>query len=167
MQTLAISLQNRGREGEPLPPVFPQLERMGAKPRRGQVTMVAGAPGGGKSAFMSFYALHLDYTGYGDKVPGLYFSADSDMMTFGKAALASIMGIHVNKAEALLDANDPTAWAKLEDAASHLWVSFQAAPSPRDIREEVDAFAYAYGDYPAFIVVDNLMDVDASGGGED
>lgn len=122
--------------------------------------MVAGAPGGGKSALMSFYALH-------QKLPGLYFSADSDMGTFGKSALASVMGIHVNAAEKLLDAGDQTAWQHLHDAASHLWVSFQAAPSPRDIREEVDAFAYSYGDWPAYIVVDNLMDVDASGGGED
>lgn len=129
--------------------------------------MVAGAPGGGKSAFMSFYAIHLDWTGYGDKVPGIYFSCDSDVGTFGKCAVASALGIHVNKAEQLLDQKDPEAMDRLQEATEHMWVSFQPAPTPRDIREEVDAFAYTYGDWPAWIVVDNLMDVDSSGGGED
>lgn len=167
MQTLALSLKNRGKEGDPLPAVFPKLEAMGAKIRRGQVTMVAGAPGGGKSALTSFWALHLDYTGFGDRVPGMYFSADCDKMTFGKGAVASVLGIHSNEAEKLLTSGDEKAWAALEELTDHLWVSFQEGPNCGDIRDEVDAFAYAHGDWPAFIVVDNLMDIDAQGVGED
>ena len=167
MQTLSLNLKNRGREGDPLPGVFHQLEVMGAKIRRSQVTMIAGGPGAGKSALTSYWALHLDYTGQGDRVPGMYFSMDCDKMTFGKAAVASVLGIHTNKAEQLLAAGDPEAWGKLEELTDHLWMSFQEGASPRDIREEVDAFAYAYGDWPAFIVIDNLMDVDASGAMDD
>lgn len=140
---------------------------MGAHIRRGQVTMVAGAPGGGKTALISHWARHVDWTGQGDGVAGIYFSADSDKMTFGKAAVANALNIHVNEAEKMLEAKDPKAFSALSKATDHMWITFQAAPSPRDIREEVDAFAYAYGDWPAWIVVDNLMDVDASGGGDD
>lgn len=94
-------------------------------------------------------------------------SADCDRMTFGKGAVASVMNIHSNKAEQLLTSGDAEAWEKLEELTDHLWISFQEGPSPRDIREEVDAYAYTNGEWPTYLVVDNLMDVDASGGGED
>lgn len=128
--------------------------------------MIAGAPGGGKSAMASFWALHLPEIN-GSKPRGIYLSADCDKLTFGKSAVASALNIHVNEAEKKLNENDPAAWAKLDEMSDHMWMSFQEGPSPRDIREEVDAFAYATGGWPEFLVVDNLMDVDAHGGGDD
>lgn len=165
MQTLSLSLLNREDEGRALPPVFRQLEILGAKARGGQVTMIAGPDSVGKSALMSFWARNLIEDG--DYLPGLYFSADSDKMTFGKAALAGAMDIHTNEAERLITANDRDAMRLLDERAGHMWVSFQSDPSPGDIRLEVEAFAHAYGSWPRWVVVDNLMDVDATGGGED
>lgn len=167
MQTLSLALKNRGEEGEPLPSVFRQLDFLGVKFRRGWLHLIAGAPGGGKSALTSFLSFMMDRTGFGDRVPTLYFSADNDKLTFGCAAVAAAMNIHTNEAEKRLEAGDPELYAVLDDVTSHLWVSFDAAPSPEDIREELDAFATVYGDWPQFVVVDNLMDVDASGGGID
>ncbi len=165
MQTLSLSLRSRGEEGEPLPPVFHQLETLGAKFRRGWLHLIAAAPGGGKSALTSFLALSLDYTGYGDKVPGLYISPDNDVLTWGKNALAFATEAHVNTAEEQLVELDDDVVSKLDEASDHLWISFQPSPTPFDIRQEVDAFAAVYGEWPHFIVVDNLMDVDGTGGG--
>lgn len=165
MQTLSLALKNRGEEGEPLPPVFEQLDVLGVKFRRGWLHLIAGAPGGGKSALTSYMSFLMDYTGQGDKVPTLYFSADNDKLTFGCAAVAAALNIHTNEAEKRLEQNDPEAYAILDQFTGHLWVSFEAAPTVRDIREEIDAFATVYGDWPHFLVVDNLMDVDGSGGG--
>lgn len=167
MQTLSLSLRNRGDEGQPLPPVFKQLDTMGVKFRRGWLHLVAGAPGGGKSAMLSFLALNLDYTGFGDRVPTLYISPDNDVMTWGKNALAFAKSEHVNDAEKELNENDDSTYDLLDERTDHLWVSFQAGPSPRDIIEEIDAFATVYGDWPHLIVIDNLMDIDATGGGND
>lgn len=49
LQTIGLTLRAKGKEGESLPAVFHQLERIGAKIRRGQVTLVAGAAGAGKA----------------------------------------------------------------------------------------------------------------------
>jgi len=169
VQTLSLALQNRGEEGEPLPSVFQQLDALGVKFRRGWLHLIAGAAGGGKSAISSFMALNMDYShGHGTgRVPTLYFSADNDKLTFGCAAVAAAMDIHTNQAEKLLEIGDPEAFALLEELTAHLWVSFEPSPTPLDIREEIDAFATVYGDWPHVVVIDNLMDVDASGGGID
>lgn len=166
MQTLSHSLRNLGQEGEPLPTVFSQLERQGFHFRRGWVHLIAGAPGCGKSALSTFLSLSLQYPD-GPQVPGLYFSPDNDKMTWGKAAIAKAKNIHVNQAEKMLSDNNPDAWEALSATSNHLWISFQASPTPADIREEIDAFAYVYGDWPHCIWIDNIMDVDASAGADD
>lgn len=167
MQTLALALKNKGAEGEPFPPVFWQLERAGVKFRRGWTHLIVAAPGAGKSALSSFWAQSVGSGEPSGRPPILYFSPDNDKLTWGKGAVAKALGIHVNEAEKRLERGDPEVWQALEENTSHLWVSFQSNPSPRDIREEVDAFAYTYGDWPQAIFIDNLMDIDASGGGPD
>ncbi len=167
MQTLSLALRNRGEEGEPLPAVFQQLDLLGVKFRRGWLHLIAGAPGGGKSAITSFLAFMMDYSGFGDRVPTLYFSADNDKLTFGCAAAAAAMGIHTNEAEERLEDGDPEILEAIDAATSHLWVSFEAAPTLEDIYHEINAFATVYGDWPHMIVMDNLMDVDARGSGID
>lgn len=136
--------------------MFPQLEREGVKFRRGQVTLVAAAPGGGKSALATTLAL---YAG----APTIYFSADSDKMTFGSRIMASALQIFLSEAEELLLNKDETALRKLDEFTNHIWVNFDPSPTPKDIDEEIDCFAYIYGDYPHLVVVDNLMDVSLYG----
>ena len=166
MQTIGLNLRAKGREGEPLPPVFHQLESYGAKIRRGQVTLVGAAPGGGKSALATTVALFSDYTGFGDRVPTLYFSADSDKMTFGARAMAAVLDISLREAEEKLLVKDEETLQKLDELTDHIWVNFDPSPTPRDIDEEIDCFAYIYGEYPHLVVVDNLMDVGLYGSDE-
>lgn len=165
MQTLGLALTSRGDEGEPLPSLFKQFQQLGIYFRRGWLHLVAGAPGGGKSALLSYLALHNHYYD-GTPVPTLYFSADNDKMTFGCAAISSTLGIHTNVAEEKIERGDDDVIDVLDKSTDHLWVSFEAAPSPNDIRMEIDAFATVYGEYPHMIVVDNLVDVQADMVGE-
>jgi len=162
-QTIGLSLRAKGREGEALPAVFHQLEDVGAKIRRGQVTLIAGAPASGKSAIATQIALFSDYTGHGDRVPTLYFSADSDKTTFGSRAAASALDIRLSEAEEAILNKDEEVLTELDALTDHMWVNFDCAPTPKDIDAEVDCFAYIYGEYPHLIVIDNLMDVSLYG----
>lgn len=165
MQTLGLLLRSKSKEGTPLPGVFKQLEDLGAKVRRGQVTLIGAAPGGGKSALATFLALKMQYPD-GSRVPTIYFSADSDRGTFGSRAMSSALEMHVREAEKLIAERDEDTLKSLDKLTNHMWLDFNAAPTPRDIDEEVEAFAHSYGDYPHLIVIDNLMDVASGGDGD-
>jgi KaiC/GvpD/RAD55 family RecA-like ATPase len=155
--TLALAMKASGEEGQPLPVVFPQLEEIGAKPRRGSITLVCAAPGGGKSAWMSEYAINL---ALGEtKLRGMYFSADTDRMTLGKRAAAGILQCTTDEAEEWLKDRDHEIWDKMDQATNHIWTCFDAGLTLTDIEQEIQAYAYVNGEYPEFIVVDVLMNV--------
>lgn len=162
MQNLKLALQARGQEGEPLPPVFGSLDRMGAKFRRGQVTLLAGASGGGKSAFAIYQATRLAYDEF-TSVPSLYFSADCDRITVAQTILAGVMKKPLYQCEELLDLNDEAALGVLDRATEHVWWNFQSSPSVGDILKEIEAYQFVHGESPHHIIVDNLMDVLAEG----
>lgn len=164
MANLALAMRARGSEGEAIPSVFRQLEMLGAKIRRGQVTLIAAAPGGGKSAVATHIAVNADYTGQGDGVPTLYFSADSDRMTLGTRVAAGIFGRNLMDVEKLLAQNDPEVWAAIEEATKHISWNFDPSPSLMEIDEEIEAYAVVHGEYPHLIVIDNLMDVTGADG---
>lgn len=132
--------------------MFQQLADVGAHIRRGQVTLVGSAPGGGKSGLLTKISMDA-------KVPTLYFSADSDKGTFGIRVVSAAAGVMTHAAEELLLERDEDAMASVDEATSHMWVNFDSAPAPKDIADETDVFANIYGGYPELIVVDNLMDV--------
>lgn len=158
MLTLALAMRASSGEGEPLPPVFPQLEAIGAKPRKGAITLISAAPGGGKSAFMSEYAINLvDETGA--KLRGMYFSADTDRMTLGKRAAAGILQCTTEQSEEWLKDKDHEIWQAMDSATNHIWTTFDAGLSLSDIESEVKAYAFVNGEYPEFLVIDVLMNV--------
>jgi len=158
MKTVSLALKSIGDEGQPLPAVFRGLHQLGAEIRRGQVTLIAAASGGGKSTLATYLSLSMNY-GNGSKVPTLYFSADSDRMTFGKRVAASVLRSYSAEAERLITERNQEFLNKLDEETRHMWVSFDEAPTPVDIDTEVNSFALVYGQFPHLIVVDNLMDV--------
>lgn len=164
MQTLSLALRNKGEEGEPLPTVFKQLDALGVKFRRGWLHLIGAAPGGGKSALMSFMSLVMRDDD-NQPIPTLYFSADNDILTFSCAAGAVALQTHTTDIEERIEYGDPDVVDAIESFTKHLWINFDAAPTPQDIHEELLAFANVYGDWPHLIVVDNLMDVEGSSGG--
>lgn len=165
MQSLSLAMRATKERGAPLPVVFKGLGDLGALFRRGQTSLICAAPGGGKSAIATHLALFQDYTGEGDFVPTMYFSADSDEATLGDRATAAIVRKDTMTVHDLLQKGDPTTWQAQEDATNHIWMNFDPGPSIDYIANEVDAYCYATGSYPHMIVIDNIMNVNAGGGG--
>lgn len=159
MLTLALAMRASEGEGEPLPGVFPQLEALGAKPRRGQVTLVAAGPGAGKSALVSEWIINLFDSTRGEKLVGMYFSADTDRMTLGKRAAAGIIKCTLDEAEQWLKDDTGGIWEALEHATDHVWACFDPQLTLDDIDEEIKTFATVTGEWPQFVVVDVLMNV--------
>lgn len=170
MQTLSLAMRNSEEEGVALPSVFPSLEKIGAKFRRGQLSLIAGAPGGGKSAFATYEAVNAAYGDFGEvPVPTLYFSADSDKKTLGNRITASVTKYTVDEAEKLLLDGNEKVWNDLAQSTGHIWFAWDRGPSLDDIEAEVEAFAHVMGEWPHKIVIDNLKNIwveDSGEGGE-
>lgn len=164
MLTLSLAMRAKGAEGEPIPDVFPQLANIGAHARRGQLSMVVGPPGSGKTALVSDWIVNADYTGMGHKPSVLYFSADSDRMTVGRRVAAGVTGYHQETIEEYLNNNKYNVWQILEEKTSHIWYNFDSSLTTDDIHAEVWAYAYVNGAWPEIIVVDNLMNVKGDDG---
>lgn len=173
MQTLSLAMKNSEGEGVALPSVFPSLEKNGAKFRRSQLSLIAAAPGGGKSAIATYIATRIAY--WDDEfmqevpVPTLYWSADSDKKTLGTRITASVTKHTVDEAEKLLDINDQETWDTLAANTDHIWFAWDRGPSLDDIEAEVEAFAMVHGEWPHLIIIDNLKNVwieESGDGGE-
>lgn len=156
MQTLDLAIGNMEDEGAELPLPMPVLEQVGIKFRRGQLSLIAAAPGGGKSSLATHLAVHMD-------VPTLYMSADCDRMTVGASVLAGLLDEELTEAEWLIGQRDPECMTILADATDKMWWCFQPSPTLQDIGEELYAFAHVQGRWPELIVIDNLMDVNEPG----
>lgn len=168
MQTLSLALRNSEAVGTSLPPVFPSLDKVGAKLRRGQLSLIAGGPGTGKSAIASFIAVNSAYGEFGEiGVPTLYFSADTDKRTLGNRIAASVAHETVDNVESLIDKKHAGIMTILDDNTNHIWFNWNNGPNLDDIQDEVEAFAHATGEWPHLIVIDNLKNiwVDSSGDG--
>lgn len=159
IQTLALNLLSKGPEGESLPTVFRELGMYGANIRKGQLTLVAAGSGVGKSSLITFVAMNMRDREL-DPIPTLYFSADSDVTTFGiRAGTMAVGNLFTSDVEKLLLSKDPEILSTIQDATSHIWISFDSSPSCVDVEAEIEAYALVNGSYPELIIVDNLMDV--------
>lgn len=153
MRTLLHVARGTSTSGEELPTILPALDGADIKLRRGQLHVVAGQPGGGKTMLAWFYALTFGGT-------CLYFNADSDEGTMLNRAGAILMDKPVTQIEYL---RTTTADVLIEDAISDVAerVRIQADPHPSidGIYDEVMAWIEVFADVPDLIVIDNLMNV--------
>lgn len=160
MQSLALAMMAKGDEGLALPTVFPQLEELGAHLRRSQLSLWAAAPGGGKSAVASEFVLNMKYDEFlDDKVPSMYFSADSDKGTIGVRLAAAVLGTTIAQAEEALAVPGSAAWKAVEAALDHVWFVWDSSPSLHEIEKEIEAYVAVTGEYPHLIVFDNLKNL--------
>lgn len=129
--------------------------------RRGEVAMIAGQPGAGKSLLALWHATRW-VKDYGLK--GMYFSADSTPLVQASRALAMVTyNNSVSYAEELLEAQDESAMDMLYEATKGLKWSFEPDITYESMHDELLAFQELWGESPDFMVVDNLTDVDGYG----
>lgn len=137
--------------GELLPDPIPLLAlQWGVKYRRGQLSMVAGPPGAGKT----FLAQNMVYK---MGVPTLYISADSSPVTMMMRHASLLSG---DSSLIVSQARDSGVFesvygSKLRE--SNILYSFESAPSMSDIVREAKGYNELTGEYPHVLVLDNLM----------
>ncbi|MGH8879533.1 MAG: hypothetical protein ACRD0P_19655, partial [Stackebrandtia sp.] len=77
MLSIVKAMRAKSDQGEPVAGMFTALARIGAHVRTGQVTLIAAAPGGGKTAFVAALVARMSPTRV------LYLSPDTDWRTLG------------------------------------------------------------------------------------
>lgn len=158
MKTLTRSVGRPDIGGEPMATVFRTFENNQIVIRRAEVSMIAGTPGAGKSTLALALALRM-------QAPTLYLSADTNAHTMAMRLYSMITGVSQSEAERAIS-EDPIGSRDKLALASHIYWSFDSAPSLSDIDDEVTAIEELLGESPALIVIDNLMDISMDGGEE-
>lgn len=158
MQSLGLALASKGDRGEPLPVIFKSFASKKILFKRSQLSVIAAAPGGGKTALTIWQLMRMvDEQDVG--IPTLYMCADTDMMTVAATALAGIMEIRMEEAEVLIGQEDPETMALLEEWSSHIWFCFLRGPTLEDIQIELQAYAHVHGEHPHMVIIDTLRSV--------
>lgn len=158
MHTLVRGKNSTGKAGEPIPTVFPALARSTVHFRRGQFTLIAAAPGVGKSLVALTAALDAG-------VPTFYFSADSDAFTMYVRSGAKETGWTTGEVETQVQqGNTLLIDSKLDQKSAHLRFSFDTNPDFDTVEEELLAYAATYGCWPTLLVFDNISNVETESG---
>ena len=144
----------------PLVPGYDALYARGFHPRRGDLVMVFGRSGAGKSSVVTDMLTRMSGTS------GLYFSADTDLFTLRMRMLGSLTGELISRIEEeIVDVG--------EDYYTGVLGSVDVAlvgdgnPSIEDIDQEIDAYVEMYDQFPTWLVIDNLVNVRADLDGAD
>lgn len=154
------ALRDAREAGKPLPriPELDALYALGVKPRAGELALVYGQSGSQKSGLATWLSVKWGK-------PVLYISADMSQRTASHrltSIYADMTSDEVGELMASTDEGDRELAADLIGRMRHCNVSFvfDSEPSLDDIDAEVDAWVELYDEYPAIIVIDNLLDVE-------
>lgn len=142
--------------GRPLPevPVLKELYDQGVAFRAGQLWMIAGPSGGGKSTLAQYMAAMMN-------VPTLYLAPDMRADESIPRLIAQLSGIPVDDIRANMGGDNLQYYQDEFLSDCRIQFSFRESPSVDDIYLELDAFVEAWDEWPLLIVIDNLLDVDA------
>lgn len=151
MYSLVQSLRAKGHSGEPLPTAYPSLSENDVLFNRGQLVLIASAPGVGKSVFALSIALW-------STASTLYLSADSGPDVQLARSYAMATGQPMSVANQTVQSGD---WQALNRALGEvpLKIDYSASPTPQSIRTALDAYTEQYGEFPELVIVDNVLDV--------
>lgn len=134
----------------PLPIANSILGRHGLAFRRGQFSLLAAAPGVGKSLFATNLAIRTP-------VPCMFFSADSDEWTVKTRACSILTSTPLDDIEKHLNDEQWEAYyADFLRQSDHVDWCFQTDIDVEFLVLRLQAHAEIRGDYPQLIVVDNL-----------
>lgn len=158
MLSLGQAVHSTPDTGSTLPNPFGNLTQRGVQLRRGELHLLCARPANGKSAFALSLALKM-------KVPTLYLCPDTTAKTQMMRTVAQAEGRALWEVEREID-DDPVGVAeRAKSAHPGLFWSFNTE-SLRDIDNEVMAYQEVFGTPPAFLIVDNLIDIAIQDGDE-
>jgi len=142
-----------------VPNNFPSFAERGVALRSGELSVVAGPPGAGKSTLALAMAVR-------SKAPCLYFSMDTTEHTMRVRSLMMLTGMDREDAEASMNADREWASQVLEHGIGHIAWDTSSSPTLEHIELTLDAFREARGEDPALVVIDNAGDVAFDSGDE-
>lgn len=158
MLSLVQGRKKNSSAGEPLHMPFNVLNSAECFIRKSQLTLIAGGPGTGKSAFTQALLQRGNDNGAHNSV--MYFSADSDAMTMWKRAAAIATGWEQSEIERMVtEGNHAGIDAEVKAATQHMRFDYRSAPDEDDVLNSLHAYAQVYGAYPEVIVMDNLRNL--------
>lgn len=133
---------------------------LGVTFRAGQLIMVAGHPGSGKSLWVQWLCHRWNR-------PTLYFSMDmsqSDTVTRLGALCTGMTSDAVKKAFERDD--DESIWVEEQLESSLMDFVYDDAPTLQEFVTQLQAYEEMYGHLPEVLVIDNLVDIDHEGDDE-
>lgn len=144
------------QDSYPLPLVaeLQSLHELGFLPRRGQMLMVVGQPGAGKSTFALWYVHKIG-------LRALYFSADMAAHTATTRYGALVLDQTVDWVADAIE-NGGSEYVSDELSQSKIQWCFDSSPDMQDIADELDAYVELFDAYPEIIICDNAMNIEGS-----
>ncbi|GAA1645618.1 hypothetical protein GCM10009700_35040 [Brevibacterium sanguinis] len=138
---------------------WPQLVQAGALVRRGQLTLIVGGPGTGKSLFAQSLLHRGDDNGL--LAETLYFSADTDAGTFAQRAGSISTGYLLSDVQRLIaEGDDAGLEAAIAAHTGHMRMCYSSSIGEQELLDELDAYAEIFGRYPTAVCVDNLSNLE-------
>lgn len=158
MQRLERTIKHSAKQAPSLPNAYSSFMERQIAFRRGEVSLIAGQPGAGKSTLALALAVRAG-------VSTLYCSADTHSHTMSLRLLAMLTNTDQAQIEPLISEHQDWASDVLK-GADHIRWCFDSAPSVRSIEEEIAAHETLFGVPPELVVIDNLSDVVGNEGDE-
>ena len=109
----------------------------GVRPSRGNLVVVMGSPGVGKSLFGLNWCLGIDQ-------PSILVSLDTDMATQAMRACSILAGVPEEQVE-----KRPEAWAQFLDQKNLLCRMYDLTVTPRDVQDIIEAETEYWGVTPS------------------
>jgi replicative DNA helicase len=158
MRSLHRAVRNPDKGGVPLPQTFKDFDKYDIHFRRGELVMIAGPPGAGKSTVALAVAMAM-------RVPTLYFSMDSGEETQEVRSLAMLTGMTTKQIEIELAADREGGASLIKDKASHIKWDWDSE-SLWDVEEEFQIYEEIMGEPPQLVILDNATDISHESGDE-
>ena len=158
MESLLQSGRRRD-DGEALPTVFKSLADKGVHFYRGSVHVTAAAPGVGKSIFALRHALGMP------SVPTLYICMDTPRHITVVRAAQMLTTSYKAVVEAQLEEAESEIWDELA-TANHIGAFYRSGVTAEEITLMIGAFAEIKGEFPHYVIIDNLVNIAYEGDSE-